>query len=73
MDQEVRRMAEAEWSAFILRSLISYHERSHMGVLLNGDGTTYCDKQANCPAANQDGYLNALKYALSVVEERTKL
>lgn len=73
MNQEVHRMTEAEWSAFILRSLISYHEWSHMGVLLNEDGAAYCENQANCPAANQDGYLNGLKYALSVVEEKANL
>ncbi len=72
MEDTTRRISQAEWSAFILRSLISYHERSHMSVLMNEDGTDFCDKQSNCPAANHDGYLVGLKYALSVVEEKTR-
>ena len=67
---DTRKATDAEWSAHVLRSLISYHERMHMGELLNHDGSTFCEKQTECPAAQHHGYLHALKYALSVVEEK---
>lgn len=67
------KMTEAEWSAFVLRSLISYHERMHMGVLIRKkDGEQFCERQQECPAAQHDGYLKALRYALSAVEETEK-
>lgn len=66
-----KQVTDAEWSAFILRGLISYHERMHMGVLLNmADGSKFCDRQEKCPAAKNDGYLEALKFALAAVEEK---
>ena len=67
-----RQATEAEWSAFVLRSLISYHERMHMGVLLNEDGSNFCEKQRKCPAAQHNGYLAALKFALTCVEDKIK-
>lgn len=67
------QVTEAEWSAFVLRSLISYHERMHMGVLIRKeDGEHFCERQQDCPAAQHDGYLKALRYALSAVEEKAK-
>lgn len=64
-------VSDAEWSAFVLRSLISYHERMHMGSLINmKDGSDFCERQKNCPAAKNDGYLAALKFALATVEEK---
>lgn len=68
---DVDHVSDAEWSAFVLRGLISYHERMHMGVLLNmKDGSEFCEKAQNCPAAQHDGYLQALKFALAAVEEK---
>lgn len=70
MDQEVRSVSDAEWARFVLRGLISYHERIFLGGAAYADGSPICEFQEKCNIARHDAYLEALKFALQAVEDR---